>query len=977
MNRWLIVAFAVFAVLTLGVILVPSGLERAFMELRDKSYDEAQASFEERWARGDRSREVANALTELYVRLGDVDRAIDVLFAYNEKMPKDREAMSRLADLFRDTQRRDDYIKTLERLLQGKPDDVSLLRRIEKVYDLAGRTDDRIKTLVKLCLSSEGTPRDHDALGDLLAATGKKLEALEVLYNAFKRWPQQATPDIAQTFAALAVDANRGDLIKTALAPWVENVNDPVSIDAISGTLASKGKSDLALIVITSSGAFKHGTPQTIVLAARTESKLGRAAEAFARVENLRAAGRLPLSGDDIYVETALRLGKRKEALDHVMARGPQNLQPWLQTWVIAQASDMGDAGFLTQMRDRIASATGDTQPFVLGRLALALGDKDKARAYAARAVPLAQDTASRIAVAALLADLGEATPARALIEAAIPDPAALTADDMIQAIPVTVVIKDGGRALAMAEILRTARPGEMTEILYARALTASGRGKEALELLDDLGSKSETAEAAVFEALKATNQVAEMQTRLFDLLDDGAVSKARRTNYVYMLNDTKVIVARGADRIVDGLKDDLDDDTVAGTARLARIELLSKINVAAARPYARDAAEADPDKAGYIYLAMLKRIGAKSDAVAYIANALSDAKSDKTRTDFLYQWLELGITPAAIPHLRERAEDGEKEWFFAYDAALKQLRMQSERVQFLTAYAHRPDLDPKFRRQVAFQVLDAGAKEPAAKLFKELAADAGPKSPDVDQLMFLWGPRPGADGLAWLTARAKNAPVADRAQWLDRLTDAGAPDRAADLAKAFYAAGDRTVSGAYADALATLKRDQDLQLLLRNEIAAKTADPRTTLAVAKAADARSFGSEASVLYERLNMIAPAARSAWYAGERARALTLFQRALTPKRGNALDHFLYGEALRNAKNSDAADEYETALHLTQGKTARDDKRVRALAFARLDRLTEAEEVVAGDALLRADYASALLDDRRMARTGQILSDASRR
>src|SRR6185503_18968957 len=109
----------------------------------------------------------------------------------------------------------------------------------------------------------------------------------------------------------------------------------------------------------------------------------------------------------------------------------------------------------------------------------------------------------------------------------------------------------DGTRALAMDEILRTVRPGETAEILYARALTANDRGREALGLLDDLDSKTEAAEAATFEALKATNQIAEMQARLFDLLDDGAVSQTRRTNYVYMLNDTKTIVASGAKRIV------------------------------------------------------------------------------------------------------------------------------------------------------------------------------------------------------------------------------------------------------------------------------------------------------------------------------------------------------------------------------------------------------------------------------------------
>ena len=55
MNRWLIVLVAVVAVLTLGVVLVPTGLERAFMELRDKSYDQAQTSFEQRWARDRKS----------------------------------------------------------------------------------------------------------------------------------------------------------------------------------------------------------------------------------------------------------------------------------------------------------------------------------------------------------------------------------------------------------------------------------------------------------------------------------------------------------------------------------------------------------------------------------------------------------------------------------------------------------------------------------------------------------------------------------------------------------------------------------------------------------------------------------------------------------------------------------------------------------------------------------------------------------
>lgn len=573
MRNWLIVAGAVVGVLGVGAVLVPSGLEQAFMKLHDKSYDEAQSDFATRWAKGDRSREVANALTELYVRLGDIDHAIDILFTYTEAKPDDDQALARLADLFRDAQRRDDYIKAVERLTKDKPDDVHQLRRLEKLYDMAGRNEERIKVLQTLVHSRDAAIEDHEALADMLASKDDSKGALEVLYNAFRRWPGKATADMAQTFVALVADTERVDLINSVIDPWIARIKDPVSVDAVSGTLAARQLPVQALDVIESSGAYKANVPQTIVLAARIESRLNRTAQAFARVEKLRAAKLLPMSGDDIYVETALRLGKRKDALDHVMARGPENLHPWLQTWVIGQAASLGDTQFLTDMQTRLEAAGPNVQPFVLGRIALALGDRAKAERLANEARPLAHDASTQIAVAGLFADLGDTGKARDLLAEAARDPATLSADDLIQAVPVAVTVKDAARALAMATTLREARPSELAEILYARALTVSGRGREALALLDELGSTSEAAEAAMFEALKGSGQVAEMQKRLYELLDDGAVSQYRRTNYVYMLNDTKTIVAPGAKRIVDGLNDDLEDDATTGNPRLARIE--------------------------------------------------------------------------------------------------------------------------------------------------------------------------------------------------------------------------------------------------------------------------------------------------------------------------------------------------------------------------------------------------------------------
>jgi cellulose synthase operon protein C len=90
-----------------------------------------------------------------------------------------------------------------------------------------------------------------------------------------------------------------------------------------------------------------------------------------------------------------------------------------------------------------------------------------------------------------------------------------------------------------------------------------------------------------------------------------------------------------------------------------------------------------------------------------------------------------------------------------------------------------RPGLPVELRRQLAFRLLEAGDKPVAERVFRGLAATAAPESPDVRQLLFLWGPRPSAEQLAWIEARAIAAGGAEQAAWMRILTDRGAPARA------------------------------------------------------------------------------------------------------------------------------------------------------------------------------------------------------
>ena len=110
----------------------------------------------------------------------------------------------------------------------------------------------------------------------------------------------------------------------------------------------------------------------------------------------------------------------------------------------------------------------------------------------------------------------------------------------------------------------------------------------------------------------------------------------------------------------------------------------------------------------------------------------------------------------------------------------------------FWAEMAMRPALPAELRRQLAFRVLDAGDKPRAEQVFRTLAAAAPPRSPDVRMLLFIWGPRPAAEQLDWIEARARRAGGADKAEWMNILVGAGAATRAVAVYRSSRCPGTR-----------------------------------------------------------------------------------------------------------------------------------------------------------------------------------------
>ena len=977
MTRWIAVGLVMAGIMLSGIAVVPSGLERAFMLLRDNDFTQATQSFEQRWKRGDHSREVANALAELYVRLGDTDKAAEVLVQFVAENPNDRPALARLAEIFRDGQRRDKHIVTLERLWKQKHD-FRLLRSLERLYELADREDDRIKALTVLVHSPVATISDHEELSSLLAPRNPT-QALETLFNAFKRWPTSVDVDTAQTFVALAADSHREDLIKTVIAQWVKQKPSYASIEPLAVTLISKRLDSLALDTVLVSGALAMLDPATIILAARIESKLRKFDQAFSRLELLRAANKLPSKGDDVYVETAIFTKHRDLALAHILTRGPGNLPFWLQSWVVTKARDVGDNDFLVSLKAAFENTKGVAKSFMMGRIEHALGDRKLAQMFAERAKLEVVDQSSGIAVAGLFADLGINSRALELLLVAAPDAAHVPIDDLPQAATVALSIKEAQLALAFSSALREARPSTSSDIIFARALGLSKRTDEALEMLDEIESWSEEKELAVFEVLKGADRFSELQKKLCERMDAEDATLSQRTNYAFMLNDFKTFEAKEVVNIAPRIADDLDDSALEGPSRLSRIELLSKIEPMRAKPYAKEAAEIDPDHAAYIYLSLLKNLHLKQEAIDFLSSAIDDVESEATRQSFLYQWIELGITKPAIPFLRELASESNKEWFFAYDDALTKLGERATRLKFLEEYARRPGLDKAFKGQLASEILEAGGKDVAIALFKDDAANAPANSPAVEQLLYLWGPRPPQEGIEWLATRARSAEPKERELWLQRMLQSGATETVTSITADFYVQGHHELAPIYAEALAQSKMDQQLKQLLKTEMATGTLPTSIALRLAQSAEERSLSREASTLFEMASTkdkqwLVKAGKNAWYAGQHARARSILGVASELPRADAETFFLLAEATRvEGKKFDLQRLYSRSLELASTNPGNDAKRIRLLSLVRLGRYDDAQVMMENEenSTLRADYAAALLDSGKIQQAAKIL------
>lgn len=361
------------------------------------------------------------------------------------------------------------------------------------------------------------------------------------------------------------------------------------------------------------------------------------------------------------------------------------------------------------------------------------------------------------------------------------------------------------------------------------------------------------------------------------------------------------------------------------------------------------------------------------------IAQELNDSTLTQARKEELvYTMLEVKANEQVLPHLKQLAYQQGGDWVHPYEETLVELERNDELIEFFRMYIKQPGLDVEEKRRIAFQFLELNSKADALPAFRELADTNQAESEDVEQLLFLWGPRPAKEDRRWLADRAKASRNEERTEWLSHLVNAGGAREAVRL---LMMETPTQVTGRlfsiYVQALEELEDNETFTSAINQWMESET-NPSRLLQYGSLADDRSQLDLANAAYEKLLEIRPNDLQAltqlgwnsFYLNKWKDTQNYLGQVLTNKRDDWTTNYYYAEAMYlEGHVSESLPFFQQTIEII-GKIPSlntEMEIIQAIALSRLGRQKEALliyerllQVSPTDKKLRVKYISTLME-----------------
>lgn len=783
--------------LALSFVMLPGDHEMGAMDLRDESYAGAIASYESARDEGDGSGQTLALLARAYAGSGDIEQAIKAYKDFLILRPHHRQASLALLAAYRDGQRMDDFYALLREIALKERDPARLRTLVDAAFARQDANTEA-EALVALAKISKAEPDDLRRLAFIHAGRQQYRAGLDVLKRipGAKRSEWKATADARFAFQ-LALDAG-----------------DPAEAEAIAGDILSKTadpRNAASLIeILIGYGHAASGLRIAQNLETRNDPNLrllragllleagdpaGAAAEAGQVLANAKDAG-LRARAVSLLADT----GDAKALLALAASSDFRQLKAERQASIIDAQLDAGQTAAARAALAAAGSALPAKYPLLAARVALAAGDKGTARRIATGALNTPEGRlGAEIVELALIAD--EAGDKKAARRAArhFPAPHQATGDHLEAMARFYVRFGQAKAKEPVFAALRRDQPSPAADRAWARLATAGGDTKAVSAWLDGaantpVGLLYDIADTAIKRRAYKLASIAGRR------LAEAAPTRRNRSYLAYIQHKTgdqraalrtlnlikplnrneqqlyaAAALASGDQKLAAGiLRQDLKRGGKA--AEQALYGLLASGGFAVAEPELARRVRAGETAWLYSYGAAAKKRGEISRFIAFVrANAvIADAGSPISQAG-VASVAEAAGANAALELRRQAALQFGGKWADAYEYALIEAGDKDTAAASRFQRAQKGGLNNAKRIELADSLASDGRKREAEAIYRDLAANAGPQSTSVKRLLYLWGPRPPPDAMAWLALRAQQAraPEAKRL-WRQRMADYG-----------------------------------------------------------------------------------------------------------------------------------------------------------------------------------------------------------
>ncbi|MFQ5738754.1 MAG: tetratricopeptide repeat protein [Acidobacteriota bacterium] len=1012
MKSYLIAGFMTVAGLATSLVVMPRSSELALIQFRNKEFGEARQNYEAMWKSGNRSVSVLVPLTQLYLQSGEVDRAVGLMEHFVWRHPDNVQARSQLGKLYQYAQRPRDYVRNLEAIAAVQPSE-SRLRQLARSYNFEARYDKQIEALRSLLDLYGGHPEDFLNLASLQASQGSIEGALVTLGRFEERHPEAVDSQTVEFKISLLLDAGKSDDALEQAHAWLANEPDPDVASRFISLFQSKEEMAAALDLLGLFGDTVDTHPHLLRQRVQIEAAAGRAAEAYRHLFRLYSSHRLPRLLTPQFLELALNQLQFPLAFKVSGEGAISSLPDWLLVNLAEAAAERQERQFARHILRSLPGEFWQRHPMAGAELTFLVGDLEAARRWMARAesaLHLSQEEQVSLAVLyqkagrtpeslRVLDVLASRVPLRPEIltrlgrlylklekperglqvfqDQAISDHSPLRSTwallaasagqirsvlDWLEREPplskealtdlyfVASDHKEGELALVCARRLYRHEESAANRLRLVRALNETGRATESLPLIRPLFPGGPEVEQAYLEALTVARQAGrpvqkELKSYWLRQLSQRGPNDPRREEVVYALLDLK------ADRAV--------------------------------LPALTDLARRKSDPWFPVFMESARKVGREKLVTAFLEDRLNQADlPEKLREEYLYALLDQKQWEIALPHLRRLAREGRGEWSFAYEEALEELGKSRELKDFLWQRADGQEVAGKEKRSIGFRLLELGEKEKAEQVFFQLAQSAPPQSREVQELLFLWGPRPDPARLQWLEEKVRSASGSEKAKWIHHLLEAGAAGRAVALMAdtALSPGQDPELTDAYLTTLLQAGEFARLQELLLREIST-TDRPGRLRHFARVALQASRPQAAKKAFSKLLGLLPKdaealkwlAKSAFAQSDYSKASDYINRFIEQHDPDYELLFYQAEILRHRKAfRPARSHYDQALKELSRLSEKglEAQLIEAHILGRTGRTERAVEIFRSllearpdDQNLRADFAGLLMEQRR--------------